>query len=107
VIYKPGVVARVPFPFVESGQTKHRPALVLSSVAFNANHGMAVMAMITSAKHRRWPTDVAIADLAAAGLPDASVVRFKLFTLDLRLTAGVLGRLGAKIEEILPHAKAA
>jgi mRNA interferase MazF len=31
--------------------------------------------MITSAAHRRWPGDVEVSDLAAAGLPAPSIVR--------------------------------
>ncbi|MDO8836135.1 MAG: hypothetical protein Q7V01_11090, partial [Vicinamibacterales bacterium] len=56
--------------------------------------GHSVMAMITSASHVSWPLDCAIRNLKAAGLPVASVVRWKLFTLDHRLVRGVLGHLG-------------
>jgi mRNA interferase MazF len=90
-------VVRVPFPFTDRNATKHRPALVLSEGgAFNGPSGHGVMAMITSAGHSPWPLDVAITDLAAAGLPAPSIVRFKLFTLDHRLIRGTLGRLAAK-----------
>ena len=41
--------------------------------------------MITSAKHSEWPLDTPISDLDSAGLPNASVVRMKLFTLDDQL----------------------
>ncbi len=53
------------------------------------------MAMITSAGNAPWPLDCPLQDLAAAGLPAPSMVRFKLFTLDHRLVRGELGRLGA------------
>ena len=53
------------------------------------------MAMITSAQHALWPLDVPVSKLAAAGLPVASRVRFKLFTLDHRLIRGVLGHLSS------------
>jgi mRNA interferase MazF len=96
VTFKPGAVARVPFPFVDSAQAKFRPALVLSGDGFNKSHGHAVMAMITSARHSRWPSDVPVTDLKAAGLPSPSVVRFKIFTLDLRLAGDPLGKLAAK-----------
>ena len=49
--------------------------------------------MITSASHSPWPLDCVIGDLAAAGLPAASKVRMKLFTLDNRLLRGSIGRL--------------
>lgn len=51
------------------------------------------MAMITSAEHAAWPLDVAIKDIANAGLPVACLVRMKLFTLDHRLIVARVGRL--------------
>lgn len=89
-------VVRVPFPLTDRSATKNRPALVLSdAAAFNVPAGHSVMAMITSAANPPWPLDCQIADLAAAGLPAPSKVRFKLFTLDQRLVRGELGRLSA------------
>jgi mRNA interferase MazF len=87
-------VVRVPFPFTDRAATKNRPALVLSdSASFNVPAGHSVMAMITSEDNAPWPLDCAIADLAAAGLPAPSKVRFKLFTLDHRLVRGEIGTL--------------
>ena len=91
-----GAVVRVPFPFTDRTATKNRPALVLSATAeFNAPAGHSVMAMITSAANPPWPLDCGITDLAAAGLPAPSKVRFKLFTLDHRLVRGQIGALTA------------
>ncbi len=87
-------VLRVPFPFRDRNATKNRPALVLSdAVRFNAPAGHVVMAMITSQGKAPWPLDCPITDLATAGLPVPSMVRFKLFTLDHRRVRGELGRL--------------
>ena len=87
-------VVRVPFPFTDRMATKNRPALVLSDAdIFNTPSGHAVLAMITSQGNAPWPCDCPIRDLARAGLPAPSKVRLKLFTLDLRLVRGVLGRL--------------
>lgn len=87
-------VVRVPFPFTDRNASKNRPALVLSDAAsFNTPAGHSVMAMITSQGNAPWPLDCPLADLAAAGLPAPSLVRFKLFTLDHRLVRGELGRL--------------
>jgi mRNA interferase MazF len=92
-----GDVIVVPFPFTDRRASKRRPALVLSAAStFNARAGHAVMAMITSATHAPWPLDVAISDLAAAGLPAPSVVRMKLFTLDERLILDRIGHLATK-----------
>jgi len=87
-------VVRVPFPFTDQSASKNRPALVLSNAeAFNTPSGHAVMAMITSASNAPWPLDCTISNLDGAGLPAPSKVRCKLFTLDLRLVNGRLGKL--------------
>ncbi len=92
--YERFTVVRVPFPFTDRNAGKNRPALVLSAAArFNAPSGHSLMAMITSAENAPWPLDCPISDLATAGLPAPSVVRFKLFTLDHRLVRGALGAL--------------
>jgi mRNA interferase MazF len=70
--------------------------LISDGAAFSRPAGHSVMAMITSAGHAPWPLDVAVGNLAAAGLPVPSIVRFKLFTLDHRLVRGKLGRLSDK-----------
>ena len=94
--YETFAVVRVPFPFTDRNASKNRPALILSSnKTFNTASGHSVMAMITSADNASWPQDCIIHNLQAAGLPAASKVRFKLFTLDHRLVRGVLGQLDA------------
>lgn len=87
-------VVRVPFPFSDRNASKNRPALILSDAAsFNTPAGHSVMAMITSQGNAPWPLDCPLTNLAVAGLPSASLVRFKLFTLDHRLVRGQLGKL--------------
>ena len=49
--------------------------------------------MITSARNSDWPLDIEIEDLDSAGLPSASVVRMKLFTLDDQLVIRKVGAL--------------
>ncbi len=95
-------VVRVPFPFTDRNASKNRPALVLSDpTAFNTPAGHSVMAMITSEANTPWPLDCPLADLAAAGLPAPSKVRFKLFTLDHRLVRGQLGLLANTDAEVV------
>lgn len=102
VIYDAFDVVRVPFPFTDRQATKNRPALVISNAkVFNRTAGHSVMAMITSADHSPWPMDCPIDDLATAGLPSASIVRFKLFTLDHRLVRGRLGKLSESDQEVV------
>ena len=90
-------VVVVPFPFTDKTTTKRRPALVLSQAnSFNKRIAHSVLAMITSASNSDWPLDVEIEDIDAAGLPYASIVRMKLFTLDDQLVIRKAGSLGAK-----------
>ena len=87
-------VVVVPFPFTDRTTAKRRPALVLSDADnFNKRVGQSVLAMITSASNSDWPLDTNIKDLDAAGLPSASVVRMKLFTLDDKLVIRKAGTL--------------
>lgn len=86
-------VVIAPFPFVDLPVRKARPVLVLSSASFNRTHGQFVGGMITSAARSAWATDHAIQDLAAAGLPQPAVLRWKLFTLPASLVSRRIGAL--------------
>ena len=66
---------------------------MLSRPVFQQHNGHALLAIVTSAKHSRQPSDWPIEDLQSAGLPQACVVRFKLIILDHSLLLGSLGRL--------------
>ncbi len=93
VIYKSFDIVIVPFPFVDSLQTKIRPALVLSDAEFNRD-GSVILVMISSALHQQRAHDHVIADLVSTNLPSASLIRMKLFTLDNRLIHKKIGQLG-------------
>ena len=94
--FSPGDVVIVPFPFTDREAAKRRPALVCSSAAFNRQARHVVLAMITTSTHSAWPGDVPIRDLDAAGIPAASVVRWKLFTLDASFVLRRAGALSAR-----------
>ena len=85
-------VVVVPFPFSERADTKRRPALALSTPAFNES-GHTVLAMITSKTHPPWPGDTDIEALEPAGLNTPCMIRLKIFTLDNRLVLKKVGRL--------------
>ncbi len=85
-------VVTVPFPFVEKGSTKRRPALVISNERFNKG-GHTILAMITTKTHLPWPGDTEIGDHAVAGLRLPCIVRLKIFTLDNRLILKRIGHL--------------
>ena len=92
--FEPFDVVVVPFPFTDRETERRRPAVVVSSPAFNATHDQSILAMITSAGGD-WPSDVAIRDWREAGLSVPCKVRLKLFTLDHAL---ILRRAGALSE---------
>ena len=103
-ICEAGDIAVVPFPFTDVAAAKPRPALSLSPRGANEETGHTVFAMITTAQRSHWPNDVAVQDLASCGLTLASVVRFKLFTLDNRLIARRIGHLSARDRQAVRRA---
>ena len=73
----------MPFPYTDRLTRQWRPALVVSTGAFEDGHGLLWVVMITSAKNRGWIGDVSVTDLAAAGLPVPSLMRTaKIATID-------------------------
>ena len=97
VTYNRYDIVKVPFPFTDRQANKYRPALIISSSkSFNSYIDHSVMAMITSSKHSAWPLDTPISNLDSAGLPVASIIRLKLFTLDHRLIISTLGYLSGQ-----------
>ena len=90
-------VVSVPFPFVEGHATKRRPALVVSTDAFHRAHRACFGAMITTARNMQdvRPDDIAIADLAGAGLPRPCVIRLaRLATFEWSDQIRRIGALG-------------
>jgi len=92
VTFEPFDIVVVPFPFTDRHASKRRPALVVSSAAFNRDHRQTILSMITSAPGE-WPSDVIIRGWRKAGLTVPCNVRLKLFTLDDDLIVRKLGSL--------------
>jgi mRNA interferase MazF len=93
VICEQWAVALVPFPFMDMPASKRRPALVISSKAFNDANQHTILAMITTAKGSTWPSDYLLYDPLAAGLMKNCYVRWKTFTLPNSLIVKELGSL--------------
>ena len=91
--YKQFEVLVVPFPFTEKYFHKKRPAVILSSDAFNESHDHLVLAMITVASSSKWVSDVMIENWKETGLTKSCCARFKLFTLPQTLIIKNLGKL--------------
>jgi len=96
VIFKAFDVVAVSFPFTDRDASKRRPALVISNERFNQQHNQLVLAMITTATDKLWPSDVLLVSWQKAGLKVPCRVRLKLFTLDQDLILKTIGQLAAK-----------
>lgn len=82
----------VPFPYSDRMAEKRRPALVVSSDAFNAETGLLWVAMITSSENTGWRSDVDIPLDEASGLSAKSTIRTaKLATIEQERVVRVAG----------------
>ena len=94
--YQRGDVLLVEMPFTDGPGSKKRPAIVLSTEAFNLAGTKLIVAAITSnlaAPFR--PGDITLGDWQAAGLLKPSAVRGYLGMADQRHVDQVLGKLTA------------
>ncbi len=96
MIYDRYDVVVLPFPFDEIPVRKRRPAAVISGRSFNEANGNTIVAMITTAKETKWPSDATIVDLERAGLLVPCVVRMRLQTMPNNLIVRFLGSLGGR-----------
>ncbi len=69
-----------PYPFIDVGEVKHRPALIVSGDALHSTHHIYWIAMITTARAGRQPEDIPVTDRAQARLPEDCVIRVKRLT---------------------------
>jgi mRNA interferase MazF len=105
--YNPGDVVLIPFPFTDLSTVKQRPAILLSSTAFNLRHQDAILAAITSYVPEVLTGDEYLfhdEEQREAGLPKPSIVKVgKIVTLDQRLIRKQLGRMPKAGQEHLIH----
>lgn len=95
-VFNPGDVILISYPFGEGAGVRKRPALVVSSSAFNQETGELVIAQITSrVSAPARAGDYTIAEWREAKLPRPALVRARLATLAHSL---VLRRLGSLSE---------
>jgi mRNA interferase MazF len=103
--YECGDVAPVPFPFTSQTASKRRPAVVVSSLAYNLTKADIVLMGVTS-QFRPSPTlgEVWLRDWQAAGLLKPSVVKPVFATLEQTLIVRQLGTLTAADRATLKNA---
>jgi len=98
-----GDVVLVPFPFTSQTASKKRPAIVVSSLVYNAAKPDVVVMAITS-QLRAGAGEVAVQEWKAAGLLKPSVIKPVFATLEQSLVIRQLGALHAADKEALRQA---
>ena len=91
--YRRGNVVAVPYEYSDLTGSKVRPALVVSSDAFNQARRDVVAAGITSQLSNVGIYDHVLQDWAAAGLRYPSLVRGRLLTIEHTLIHRTVGRV--------------
>lgn len=102
--FRQGEVIKVPFPYTDRSTWQSRPALVVSAGSIEDAHALLWVVMITSAENRGWMGDMAVSNLALAGLPVPSVIRTaKIATIEAA-DATNLGRVSpALFRQVARH----
>jgi mRNA interferase MazF len=92
--YNFGDVVLVPFPFTDQTGTKKRPAVVVSSPAYQAQRrDLVIMAITSQIRPRPAFGEFLVAEWKTAGLIAPSAVKPVLTTIDKRLVLRRLGQL--------------
>jgi mRNA interferase MazF len=103
--YNFGDVVLVPFPFTDQTTTKKRPAVVVSSSAYNREHpDIVVMAVTSQIRPSGSFGEVVVTEWKGAGLLKPSVIKPIFTTIEKGLVLRKLGRLGEEDRKVLREA---
>ena len=92
--YDFGDIVLVPFPFTDQSGVKKRPAVIVSSAAYNAARlDLILMAVTSRARPVTTFGELAISEWQKAGLLKVSVIKPVMATVEKRLIIRQLGRL--------------
>jgi mRNA interferase MazF len=107
--YRFGDLVLVPFPFTDQTGIKKRPAIVVSSDAYQSQRPDVVLMAVTSQLLRPAGAvgEVLITEWQKAGLPKASLIKPVLTTIEKRLILRKLGELQEQDRTTLRRALAA
>ena len=98
--YKRGDIVLVPFPFTDFSTLKQRPALVISSSAFNRTRDDVILLALTSnleSADKGGNYALTDSERKQSGLPiDAVILTGKVMTIDRRLIRKVIGFVAPK-----------
>ena len=94
ISYDFGDVVLVPFPFTDQTTSKRRPAIVISSEAYQRSRpDIILMAVTSQAKPAGLFGEVPVADWEKAGLLKPSVIKPVVASIEKSLVIRKLGRL--------------
>jgi mRNA interferase MazF len=94
ISYDFGDIVLVPFPFTDQSGIKKRPAVIVSSAAYNAARlDLILMAVTSQVRLATAFGEVAISEWQKAGLLKSSVIKPVMATVERRLIIRQLGRL--------------
>ena len=96
-----GDIVLVPFPFTDQSATKRRPAVVVSSPAYQAARPDVVVMAVTSQLRPENAFDIPVQDWREAQLLKPSVVKPVIVTIEQVLVIRRLGRLSMEDREAL------
>ena len=92
-----GDVILVPFPFSDQTTAKKRPAIIVSSDAYNSiSQDVVIMAITGQVRGRIGVGEFLIGDWQDAGLLKPSAVKSAISTVEQRLVLKTLGKLSSK-----------
>ncbi len=103
--YSFGDVVLVPFPFTDQAGTKKRPAVVISSAAYNiSRRDIVIMAITSQLRASVELGEALVADWQAAGLLKPSAIKPVITTIEQTLVIRPLGRLSTEDLQVLRNA---
>ncbi len=103
--YDFGDIVLVPFPFTDQTTTKKRPAVIVSSDAYNQQRpDIILMAVTSQMRSADYFGDVIVSDWKQAGLLKPSVIKPIFITVEKGLILKKLGRISEKDRSMLQEA---
>jgi len=95
--YNRGDVILVPFPFSDQSAAKKRPAIIISSDAYNnISQDIVIMAVTGQIRSHIGVGEFLIEDWKGAGLLRPSAVKSAISTIEQGLVMKILGKLSSK-----------
>ncbi|MFQ5329284.1 MAG: type II toxin-antitoxin system PemK/MazF family toxin [Thermodesulfobacteriota bacterium] len=100
-----GEIVLVPFPFTDQSDIKKRPAVIVSSNAYNRERpDVVIMAVTSQMRSADYFGDIKISQWREAGLIKPSVIKPVIATIENGLIIKKLGSLGDKDQSSLKEA---